>query len=120
MPIEIVFHDITNPMMLSVVSALLVTVVTGVVAWVAHKTKHLSVMIAGLVECQRATARAKLVSEHDRYMDRGWMCYEQRKTWESLYDSYLSLGKDEVAESLREELHKLPMNPPKEKEEIYE
>lgn len=120
MPIEITIHEITNPMILSVVSALLVTIITGVVAWVAHKTKHISKMMMGILECQRATARAKLVSEHDRYMERGWMCYEQRKTWQNLYDSYLQLGEDNVAKSLKEELHELPMNAPKESENTHD
>jgi len=107
----------TESIITALISAVVTTLAGAVVGAAIARVKTLSKQTKAERDGIQCLLRAEIIRQHEKYAERGYCPIYAREALSQEYNAYHSLGGNDVATQLYEDLMELPTAPPNESDE---
>ena len=101
-------HDILDLVLKWLVPFVLTTIASGAIAYSKGTHKRASVREKAIEEGVQSLLRAEIIRAHDKYMGQGYCPVYAKEALRRAYEAYHTLGGNDVATKLYEDVMKLP------------
>lgn len=101
-------HDILDLVLKWLVPFVLTTIASGAIAYSKGTHKRASDREKAIEEGVQSLLRAEIIRAHDKYMAQGYCPVYAKEALRRAYEAYHTLGGNDVATKLYEDVMKLP------------
>lgn len=101
-------HDILDLILKWLVPFVLTTIASGAIAYSKGTHKRASDREKAIEEGVQSLLRAEIIRAHDKYMGQGYCPVYAKEALRRVYEAYHTLGGNDVATKLYEDVMKLP------------
>ena len=101
-------HDILDLVLKWLVPFVLTTIASGAIAYSNGTHKRASDREKAIEEGVQSLLRAEIIRAHDKYMGQGYCPVYAKEALRRAYEAYHTLGGNDVATKLYEDVMKLP------------